>query len=360
MAVVAASTDTGLWQWDVIRQRLWTTEHCRTMFGVAFAQTATPDVFLNAVHSEDLARVRAALGQILTTPDLEEVEEFRIARPGGEFRWFVVRTHTELDRKGNPVRVSGVFRDVTQRVRAQQEARMLSQRLQAWQEEERRSIAQEVLEATSQDLVAVGLGLSVLGDQISPAGATHRNTIDGIVQSVYQTIGELGTFAFLIRPTRLGGDDLCAVLERYVDGFGRRTGLKTKLRSSPAADRMPLDAQRAVLRIVQESLTNVHHHAGATQATIQLRCIANRLHLIIADDGEGMAPPIEGEKVVGLGIPRMTARVAQLGGRVAIRSCSKGTLVHAVIPLAVAVSSEFPSVEAGDIEPTSPEMAVGR
>ena len=76
---------------------------------------------------------------------------------------------------------------------------------------------------------------------------------------------------------------------------------------------------------------NVHRHAAATRVSVRLRRVGDNLHLVIRDDGEGMAHA-SGEG--GVGIRGMAARVRQLNGRMAIRSSRKGTIVHAALPLA--------------------------
>src|SRR5690606_27194337 len=93
------------------------------------------------------------------------------------------------------------------------------------------------------------------------------------------------------------------------------------------------------LRIVQESLANVHRHASATRITIKLQRRANRLHLLISDNGIGLqsAPSLncgDGAALpLGIGIPGMAARARQLGGSLSVRSRSTGTLVHATPPV---------------------------
>ena len=51
MTFVAASTDTGLWQYDVSTGRLWATEHCRSMFGLDAKSPLTPEAFLDVCSS---------------------------------------------------------------------------------------------------------------------------------------------------------------------------------------------------------------------------------------------------------------------------------------------------------------------
>jgi PAS domain S-box-containing protein len=329
MKVVAASTDTGLWQWDETRQSLWTTEHCRTMLGIEQGETLTPDAFLDTVHEDDRERVRAALTRMLTSAGVEVLDEFRVVR-NGELRWFIVRSHTELDAGGRAVRVSGVARDITSRIVAQHQAKALAHRLLALQEEERRSIGMDLHESASQDLVAVGLNLRALRRRLTLSDAAGV-AMDEILTYLNQATNELRTLSFLLRPEGLQGEGLCAVLQRYIEGFKRRTGLGATLRTNPVADRVPLDQQRAMLRIVQESLTGMHRHGGAERVSVDLRCIADALHVDVVTKGAVMDQA--SEQRLRDSFEGMTARIELFKGKMAIRSRPEGATVHAAIPL---------------------------
>ncbi|SDE55251.1 sensor histidine kinase [Pseudonocardia oroxyli] len=80
---------------------------------------------------------------------------------------------------------------------------------------------------------------------------------------------------------------------------------------------LPAGVDLAAYRIVQESLTNVRRHAGATRATVRITAEPGALRILVEDDGRGAAggPP-------GNGLAGMRERAAALGG----------TLVHGPAP----------------------------
>jgi PAS domain S-box-containing protein len=131
MAVAAASTDTGLWQYDVATGHLWATEHCRSMFGLDADSLLTPEAFLGVVHPDDRALAIAAMRAAGSAGETAGRIEFRVVLPAGQLRWYLATAGTEFDEHGQPIRVSGVFRDVTPRRRAEQEAEQLEDALQA-------------------------------------------------------------------------------------------------------------------------------------------------------------------------------------------------------------------------------------
>jgi signal transduction histidine kinase len=334
MAVAAASTDTGLWQWDPLTRTLWLTEHCRRMFGMAKAGALTPLAFVDIVHPDDQPRVRAALTGAMVSEEARVLTEIRML-PEGDARWFIMRTRGEVDASGELVRVSGVFRDVTQTVVAQRQAEGLSTRLLTLQEEERRSIAQALHDSTTQHLVAAGLTLGML-ERRAPLTEDARLLIDDMRTLLADATKELRTFTYLLRPPELERQGLGAVLRRYVEGFGLRTGLLARARLSEAGDELPREQQRELLRIVQEALANVHRHAAATQVSITLRRHGKELHLIIRDDGRGFDGAKNGaptDSPLGVGLPGMAARMRQLGGKFGLRSSPRGTTVHVALPL---------------------------
>ena len=334
MDVVAASTETGLWQWDAASASLWTTDHCRKMFGLSPETTHTPAAFLHAVHPEDRPRVRAALEQAMGSVDVQVLSEFRVMNAADEERWIIMRTGAESHADHGLVRVSGVFRDVTVRKHAQLKSDQLSNRLLTLQDDERKNIAEALHDSTTQHLVAVGLMTGMLERRMTLTEET-QGLLEDIRGSLAKAIKELRTFTYLLRPPELEQQGLCDVLEKYVRGFGLRTGLRVLAKVSREADALPIERRRALFRISQECLANVHRHAEASRVSINLHRFGDELHMIIRDDGRGMctASP-HGEPVrLGVGIPGMTARVRELGGTIDIRSGARGTIVHIALPV---------------------------
>lgn len=341
LQVAASSTDTGLWQWDMIAERLWLTDNCREMFGLAADGAVTVQAFLRVVHPDDRARVAAVLDDALSHGEPRPAVDFRV-RSQGVTRWFVVHTHTELGEHGTPLTVSGVFREVTDRVEARHEADGLRLRILRLQEDERRRIAQELHDSTAQHLVAASLNLFNLQ---ANAGARLQSLIEEAMRSIREAATEIRTFSYLLHPPQLDSEGLVRVLRQYVPGFERRTGIRTTLRITPRADLLSPDQQHAILRIAQESLGNVHRHADAASVSVDVRCVAENVHLIVRDDGVGI-PPESGQQIgerlqLGVGIPAMTARVRQLGGRIDVSSRKRGTTVHVAIPLASDIRAEW-------------------
>jgi signal transduction histidine kinase len=102
---------------------------------------------------------------------------------------------------------------------------------------------------------------------------------------------------------------------------------------SASLGRLPREVEIAIFRILQESLTNIHRHAGSRDAIIRIARDAHEVNLEVKDHGRGM--PKRGDSAESdVGLQGMQERARQLGGSLEIRSGSEGTSVIAVLPLA--------------------------
>jgi len=282
----------------------------------------------------------------LFTPDLQKEERAILERIGrGEKveHYDTVRCHrngslVDISLTVAPLRnaagkvtgVSKIARDISTRKKAEHE------RLVALQDEERQRIANELHDSTAQHLVAIGLNLMRI--RADAAGGTKTlDILDEIDESLEEATRELRAFTHLLHPPDLQRDGLSGTLGRYVEGFGTRTGLKFTVNSCPSVDQLSLPLQQALLRIVQEALTNVYRHASATCVSVNFRCVGKRLRLVISDDGQ-RAEETSGHQNgkpfrLGVGIPGMVARMRQFGGKLHIDSGPNGTAVHATVPV---------------------------
>ena len=88
-----------------------------------------------------------------------------------------------------------------------------------------------------------------------------------------------------------------------------------------------------ILRILQEALTNVIHHARAASITVGAALAADGLSLTFTDDGDGLAASARAGARVGRGLANMRSRAHALGGELEIISTSAGTSIVLHVPL---------------------------
>jgi signal transduction histidine kinase len=109
------------------------------------------------------------------------------------------------------------------------------------------------------------------------------------------------------------------------------TSVEVDLEIGIGDERLPADVETTMYRIVQEALTNIAKHAGATRISILLTRKKRAVVVVIEDDGQGFSPS---DTTAGLGLPGMRERVTLLGGRLRVEaSPGHGTTVAAEVPL---------------------------
>jgi signal transduction histidine kinase len=216
--------------------------------------------------------------------------------------------------------------------------RTLTGRLMRAQDDERRRIAQMLHETTAQHLAALKMHLARLNRTVSHLNESDRGALAESISLAEQSITDVRTLSYLLHPPFLDETGLLPALRWYAAGFAERSGIAVHLELPETFERLPLDTETALFRIVQESLINIHHHAGSETARIRLQRDADSLVLEIEDRGHGIPnvsrPQItSGRGVVGVGISSMSERAKQLGGRLEITSGDHGTTVRARLPL---------------------------
>jgi signal transduction histidine kinase len=109
--------------------------------------------------------------------------------------------------------------------------------------------------------------------------------------------------------------------------------------------RLPDAIEVALFRVLQEALTNVHRHSGASAAEILVRQDAEQVVLEVKDNGHGIPQELLRHfhatgAGTGVGIAGIRERVRELGGKLTLESNSSGTLVQVAVPLEPMVQSE--------------------
>lgn len=224
------------------------------------------------------------------------------------------------------------------------------------QEEERRRLALELHDESSQNLTALLIHIEVLSQHLHALPATSvtadvREQLDGGLQYLaglsQQTLENIRTLAQQLRPSVLDDLGLCAALRWLADDGRQRLHLAIELDVDGIEEMLrtytyPPAYETALFRIAQESLTNVARHAQAQNVCIELKQIAGYISLQVHDNGCGLDLTQYHE---GLGIFGMRERATLLGGTLHIQSRpGHGTTVQALLPLPSVASGEAKDV----------------
>jgi len=197
------------------------------------------------------------------------------------------------------------------------------------QELERRRLARELHDETGQALASILLGLKALEEKADDEGA--RSSIRELRELVVATLQDVRRLAVELRPSALDDFGLVPALERLAASFAEQSDIFVDFQAALADERLPDEAETALYRIVQESLTNVVKHARAQRVSILLTRTNGSVKAVVEDDGKGFDPKKE---TGGFGLVGMRERLALLGGRLAIESApGAGTTIAAEVPV---------------------------
>jgi signal transduction histidine kinase len=216
--------------------------------------------------------------------------------------------------------------------RSNKQLHALSQRLMKTHEEERLHLSRELHDESGQLLSALSVQLGLLERDLNSPEMTNQRIME-LKQTANEIQVNLHKLAIDLRPASLDHLGLVGALQHYLDEFSRQYDIITEFEAVGMDNvRLQLEVETAFFRIVQESLTNVALHAGATRVDVLISRNKNHVVTIVEDDGIGFmldSPTPE----QNLGIFGMRERIEMLGGDFTIEgSPGRGTTVRAEVP----------------------------
>ena len=255
-------------------------------------------------------------------------------------RWTALR-----DPSGNAIGWLEINTDITSRKHAEQAARSLSGRILTLQDEERRRIARELHDSLGQYLAALKMNL----DSLPTANGDQLQIIADCADIVDRCLRETRTISHLLHPPLLDESGLDSAARWYIDEFARRSGITVHFDVSPERLRLQSEIEIALFRAIQEGLTNVHRHSGASTVDICLALDGDRARLEIRDNGRGIPQEqlkrlVMGATRSGVGLAGMRERLRELNGILEIYSDQTGTTLVAVTPASITPAASHPLV----------------
>jgi PAS domain S-box-containing protein len=293
-----------------------------------------------------------------------EDEGWRLRKDGSRF-WASVIITAIRDDAGKLVGFGKVTRDFTEKIKANEalrkeildrteaekklnesesSLRRLSLRLLQTQDEERRRIGRDLHDSVGQYLAGLKMKVDSLKSSRERGQRDDANQLTECSQLIDEAIKEVRTISYLLYPPMLEELGLKSAIPWYLDGFTKRSGIKTTFEPSPEFDRVPADLELVLFRVLQESLTNVHRHSGSSTATVRLLTENHCVVLQVIDEGNGIQSKKWEDRskdwmgALGVGLRGMDERLRQLGGNFDLSSVQGGTTVTATVPIPEAES----------------------
>jgi two-component system sensor histidine kinase UhpB len=203
------------------------------------------------------------------------------------------------------------------------------------QEEERKRIARELHDETSQALTSLLISLALLEESVTDP--TGRERICDTRTLAHETLRAVRNMSLDLRPSALDDLGLLPALRWYVKEYQQKCGIEVELTANGLKERLPPEVETALYRMIQESLTNTAKHAHARHVWVTLTEDGLLLRATMRDDGRGfdaagmLRKPWQDR---GLGLAGMQERAALLDGAVEIESePGAGALITVTIPL---------------------------
>jgi len=264
-----------------------------------------------------------------------------------------LRWHRKKDGTVFPVEIAGSFfeyhgrkvhvsaiRDISERVRSEErlcelnrQLRTLGEHLQNVQEQERMALARDFHDDIGQGLTLLKFDLEWIARRLPADCGETAERLREMRACIGQLTASVQRIAADLRPPMLDNIGLPAALEWQVNEFGKRTGLECFVILNDDIVLADRNAASAVMRIVQEALTNVARHARATEICVSLCRDGGNLQLEISDNGCGItAEQAASHKAYGMMSMQERARLCR--GTLAISSSpGGGTTLNLTVPL---------------------------
>jgi signal transduction histidine kinase len=197
------------------------------------------------------------------------------------------------------------------------------------QELERTRLARELHDETGQALTSILLGLR--GLERTVRSGEGRERVAAVRELVVSTLQDVRRLAVELRPAALDDFGLGPALQRLVDNHRQDRETRVDIEIRLGEERLPADVETTMYRIVQEALTNIAKHAGATSVSVLVTRKEDTAVVVVEDDGGGFDAA---GTTAGLGLSGMRERVALVGGRFRLEtSPGTGTTIAAEVPL---------------------------
>lgn len=342
-AVAVDAAGLGTWCWDAERDEVLGSARTARLLGLPEDDDGSggrwPTArFIDAVHVDD----RRAFRDAIDTCKQEESSldlEFRAPASSG-WRWLKATGRVANGHDGTDPVIHGVIADIDAAKRFEAERRGLQRRLAVARENEQRRIARELHDQVGQTVTGLSLALKGLERSLERDAPEQLSSVlwlqelaDAIGRDIHRASSDL-------RPTALDDLGLRRALLAHAQEWSRRFDLDVDVEWHGAEDRLPAEIETALYRVVQEAVTNVVKHAGASTVSIVVERRQADLRLVIEDDGRGFATCNDAPEGASqdtprpLGLSGMRERVSLLDGVLGVETePGGGTMLFISVPV---------------------------
>ena len=330
MSLAATAAKLRFWVWDIPRDEVRATESDWSSGNWHSAHPVHFDHFIDVVHPDDRDSLHQAVRRALDGDGQYETE-YRVMSADSTVHWIAARGRIEFDQNGKPRQLRAISIDITERRRAEDEARDLNGRLITAHEDERARLAHALHDDVTQRLalLAIDAGRREKGLGCTVAGQAIRS----IRQDLVQLSEDVHALSYALHPAILEDLGLIEALKAECARFGAVEGIPTRFTTNGDVGGPPQALSLCLYRVTQEALRNVARHSGASLVEVELRAVDGGLDLTVQDNGLGFDPTRKQARP-SLGLAGMRQRLSLVDGELLIDSApGSGTIIVARAPL---------------------------
>ena len=285
------------------------------------------------LRPEGLELAREIRRKLLVGEDVQQPYEQKVTRKDGSQATIMLTTSLVAD-EGMPPVFQHISRDVTREKLLQENLHLYARQITRAQEEERKRIARELHDDSIQSLALVSRHVDDLvamnrdGQQMRRGLGKIRDEVDG-------TLARIRRFTQDLRPSTLDYLGLIPALRELVSQLEMQSGISSEMHVTGTERHFAPEDELLVYRVVQEALSNVGRHSGATKAGVAITFDEGKTAVEISDDGEGfeMEEDMRFVQAGKIGLAGMQERADLLGGTLHVcTEPGRGTRVVLEIP----------------------------
>lgn len=326
---LAKATSDTVWDWDMQTHMMHYNEGITTMLGYQKSVVENiPDWWKQQIHPDDLSAVSELLEDAFATRKQNIQLSYRFLCANSNYKYIFDRAFVVYDEQGKPTRLIGAMQDVTHET---QEEMRISEAIVEAQEAERQQLGMELHDNVNQ-ILSVSLLYLGLAKEQQGKEAEFSGTLDITKKHISDAIHEIRKLSHQLAPATTEDVSLKDVFESLTDSLTSNSKTDVRLHFDDVElQKISIDIQTALFRILQEQLNNIFKHADAGAVDIWLTVSNGAITLRIRDNGKGFD-----QKQVhkGIGLRNMKRRAEMYQGRFVCNSSpGQGCELIVTIPL---------------------------
>lgn len=322
---------------DECLQVNWVSSNIEKVTGFPAAEfMEDPELVLRRINNNDIQKMilnRGKRGESF-------VVEFRFLGANNRYIWLEANVFVFEAGKNNR-QVYAVCRDITETkisqeklLKSHKQLRALASHLESIREDERRQISREIHDELGQSLTVLKLlTKNARINYLQQKGGVSED-MDEMASIISSTIKTVQKISSRLRPEVLDTAGLIPAIEWQAEFFQRHSGIRCSLMTN-ITNELVFDnkVSTVIFRVLQEALTNILRHSGATSVNISLTVEKGTAVLLVSDNGIGI-PRIKKDDPESFGLTGMKERAILAGGKLVIKGAkNKGTSLVLKVPV---------------------------